>query len=106
LYSSVAEDKFQPTLGTLHTTETIAIDVAPQIRSILRTEIYRQRPTSEQVLLENLWTNKRKTRKKVKEEREGKKRYFDARVINYDLVLKTWIDIPPAEEGIHEETKR
>jgi len=51
-----------------------------------------------------LWNNKRKTRKNVKEEQEGKKRYFDARVINYDLVLKTWMDIPPAEEGIHEET--
>jgi len=56
------------------------------------------------VLLENLWTNKRKTRRKVKEEQEGKKRYFDARVIDHDLVLKTWMDIPPAEEGIQEET--
>jgi hypothetical protein len=102
LYSSVSEDKFQPTLGTLHTPQTIALDVAPQIRNILRTENQRQRQPR-QVLLENLWTNVRKTRGKVKEEQEGKTRYFDARVIDHDVVLKTWMDIPEASEMMDED---
>lgn len=39
----------------------------------------------------------------MKEEQEGKKRYFDARVIDHDVVLKTWIDIPPPENGNNEQ---
>jgi hypothetical protein len=86
-------------MGTLQTPQTIALDVAPQIRSIVRTERNRQRRTSHQVFLGNLWSNTRKTRKRVKEEQEGKKRYFDARIIDHEAVLKTWMDIPPLEEG-------
>lgn len=79
----------------MHTRQTIATEVAPQIRNILRTESHRQRQPPQTVSLENLWMNIRKTRGKVKEEQEGKKRYFDARVMDHDIVLKTWMDIPP-----------
>jgi hypothetical protein len=40
----------------------------------------------------------------MKEEQEGKTKYFDARVIDHDVVLKTWMDIPQSSEMMEEQT--
>ena len=95
----MAEEKFQPTIGTMHIPQTIVLDVAPQIRGILRAEHHRRRQPPQQVLLGNLWTNTRKTRRKLKQEHEGKTRYFDERFFDDDVVLKTWMDIEPPQIG-------
>jgi hypothetical protein len=92
------EDRYHPTTGTLHSFDTIILDVAPQIRHILRAERARQHFKRDQMLLENLWSNKRKTRGKLKEEQEGRKRYFENRV-DADTVLKTWLEIPCTEKN-------
>ena len=94
------EDRYHPTTGSLHSLDTIILDVAPQIRHILRTEQARRRFKPEQMSLENLWSNKRKTRRQAKEEQEGRKRYFGSRV-DADTVLKTWLEIPCTEKNDH-----
>ena len=94
------EDRYHPTTGTLHSLDTVILDVVPQIRHILRTEQSRQHFTPEQMLLQNLWSNKRKTRGQVKEEREGRKRYFERRV-DAETVLKTWLEIACTETNDH-----
>ncbi len=60
------------------------------------------------MLLQNLWSNKRKTRGQIKEEQEGRKGYFESRV-DANIVLKTWLEVPYTEsndnngELLHEE---
>jgi hypothetical protein len=90
LYASSVDDRFSPTLGTLYSLDTIILDVLPQIRQTLRTEHRRMKPA--QVLLNNIWSNKRITRGLAKEEKEGKRRYFGNR-IDENSVLMTWLDI-------------
>jgi hypothetical protein len=106
LYNAASEDRFQATLGTLHSPTTIILDVAPQIRHILRVEHERRKFKPEQVSLENLWTNKRTTRRKLKEEKEGRKRYFENR-LESESVLKTWLEVTCSKddemEEVHEE---
>ena len=63
-------------------------------------EHVRQRFKPEQMVVENLWSNKRKTRRQVKQEQEGRKRYFENR-IDADTVLMTWLEIPSSEENDH-----
>lgn len=41
--------------------------------------------------------NKRTTRRKLKEEKEGRKRYFENR-LESEPVLKTWLDITCSSE--------
>ena len=107
LYTVASEDRFQATLGTLHSPTTIILDVAPQIRHILRIEHERRKFKPEQLSLENLWTNKRTTRRKLKEEKEGRKRYFENR-LESESVLKTWLEVTCSKEDdemkeVHEE---
>ena len=99
LYSSSVEDRFHATTGTLHSLDTVILDVAPHIRQILRTEYERRHFKSEKLSLDSLWSNKRKTRGQAKEESEGRKRYFNDRV-DEDVVLKTWLDITACTEII------
>ena len=59
------------------------------------------------MLLEHLWKNKRKTRGRSREEKEGNKRYFDDR-IDAEAVLKTWSaisrpDCDNQNEEMHED---
>ena len=96
LYVTTLDDKFLPTTGLLHSFNTVVLDVAPQIRYILRHEHERKKFKPEQMLLEPLWTNTRKTRRQMKEEQEGRKRWFEDKV-DPESVLKTWVDIPCTE---------
>jgi len=52
--------------------------------------------------LENLWTNKRLTRKRVQDELEGKKQWFDKR-LDAERILETWLEIPKGENDQHSE---
>src|SRR5271170_5639411 len=97
LYNAASEDRFQATLGTLHSPTTIILDVAPQIRHILHVEHERRKFKPEQLSLENLWTNKRATRRKLKEEKEGRKQYFQNR-LDSESVLKTWLEVTCSKE--------
>jgi hypothetical protein len=91
LYISNGEDRFLPTVGTMHTLETIVVDLVPQLRHILRSERSRKM-NPEQMLLENVWSNKRVTRRTVKQEQQGKKSYFE-NIIDGGSVLKTWLEV-------------
>ena len=103
LYARTSDERFQGTIGTLHSHTTIILDVVPQIRHILRTEHERRKFKPEELSLENLWTNKRATRRKVKEDKNGRKRYFEHR-IESEPVLKTWLEVTcPREEDEREE---
>jgi hypothetical protein len=77
----------------LDSLDTIIIDVAPQIRQILRSDDQTTRHKPEQMSLDKLWSNRRVTRKQVRDEQEGKKRYFDDKV-DVEAVLKTWLELP------------
>lgn len=93
----VLEDRYYPTVGILHSLDTIVTDLVPQIRHILRTEHQRRERKAEQLPLETLWANARKTRRRVKEEQEGQKKHFEDKKIDPEAVLKTWLkvdDIP------------
>lgn len=92
LYSSTIDDRLLPTIGTLHSFDTVILDVVPQIRHVVRSESERRRTKPEQMSLDSIWRNKRITRGQAREEREGRKRYFDDR-IDAEAVLKTWLDI-------------
>ena len=84
----------------MHSFDTIIVDVAPQIRQILRTEQMGKRAKAQQMSPNGIWSNKRITRGQMKEENEGKKRYFDTR-LDAEGVLKTWLEIPGAESTDH-----
>lgn len=79
----------------MHSLDIILTDVAPYIRHILRTEHERKPRQSDQLLIENLFTRVRKTRRQVKEEQEGRKKWFNDKV-DSEAALKTWLknDIP------------
>ena len=81
----------------MHSLNTMILDIAPQIRCILRTEHERRRFKSEQMSLDNLWSHKRRTRGQAKEEQEGRKRYFENK-IDGDIVLKTWLELSCTED--------
>ena len=100
LYVTTLDDKYFPTVGILHSFDPIVTDVAPQVRHILRTESQRQERKPDQLLLESLWTNVRKTRRQVKEVQEGRKKWFDDK-IDPEAVLKTWLinDIPGEKDS-------
>lgn len=91
MYCSVQDDKYAASLGTLHSLDTIIVDVLPQIRQILRSERTEKLMKESPVSLGSRWSNKRITRGKIKDEKEGKKCYFDNRV-DTDSVLSTWLD--------------
>lgn len=92
MFVSTLDDKYLPTVGMLHSFPTIVKDVAPYIRHIMRTEHNRRATKPEQMSLEGLWNNVRKTRSQVKEEQGGRKRWF-ADKLDPEAVLKTWMDI-------------
>jgi hypothetical protein len=92
LYVSTLDEKYLPTVGLIHPFTTVVQDVAPYIRDIIRIENERKATKPEQIPLDGLWNNIRKTRRQVKEEQEGRKRWF-ADKLNPEAVLKTWMDI-------------
>jgi hypothetical protein len=96
LYVSTLDDKYLPTVGLIHSFATVVQDVAPYIRDIIRAENDRKATRSEQMSLDSLWNNIRKTRRQVKEEQEGRKRWF-ADKLNPEAVLKTGMDISCTE---------
>jgi hypothetical protein len=96
LYASSGDGRYSLTCGTLDSLDSIILDVAPQIRNILRIEHQAKRRKMENISLQNLWTNKRITRKRTRDEKEGKKAYFDDR-IDAEAVLNTWLNIPRPE---------
>jgi len=49
--------------------------------------------------LDNLWTNKRKTRGQLKEEQEGRKSYFDNKIDGH-TALKTWLQVSYTTENM------
>jgi len=100
LYYSVGEDRYSATVRTLDSFQNIVLDVAPQIRNIIRLENAKRRKKSEQLQLENLWTNKRLTRKRVQDEMEGTKQWFNKR-LDVKSILETWLEIPKGEDDQH-----
>jgi hypothetical protein len=93
LYVSTLEDKYLPTVGISHSFATVVQDVAPFIRHIIRHEHERKGIKPDQMSLESLWSNTRKTRRQVKQEQEGRKSWFADKQLDHDAVLKTWLDI-------------
>lgn len=99
LYKYTIEDKFSPGIGTLDSLNSIILDVAPQIRNILRSECKEKKSMAE---LDKMWSNKRVTRKEIRDIQKGKKRYFNNK-IEPEAVLKTWLMIPRMESNGHRE---
>lgn len=95
LYITTLDEKYYPTIGVMHSLDIILTDVAPYIRHILRTEHERKPGQPDQLLIGNLFTRVRKTRRQVKEEQEGRKKWFNDKV-DSEAALKTWLrnDIP------------
>jgi hypothetical protein len=105
LHISTLDDRLYPTVGTLHTVTPVVLDLAPQIRHILRAEHRRRENKLAETLSQNLWGNVPRTRSRNKEQKEGRKRWFGDK-LDHEAVLKTWLDVAITENDTGHIDKR